>query len=195
MKELITVFVPSRAELRRWLLEHHTQEESIWLVFHKKSSGLPTLSYDDIVEEVLCFGWIDSLPGKVDETRTKLRLSPRKPGSGWSRINKQRIEKLMSAGLMHPSGLLVIEKARKDGSWDLLNEVDELKVPEDLVEAFTTHAGSAEKFAAFAPSSKRGILEWIQQAKTPETRLRRVSETARLASLGLKANFPESKGK
>ena len=114
------VEVKNRAALRRWLTRHHTQAESIWLVSYKKSSP-HYLSYDAIVEEALCFGWIDSQPRLLDADRSMLRLSPRKAKSGWSGVNKQRIERLIAAGLMAAPGLAVIEAAKRSGTWSLLD--------------------------------------------------------------------------
>lgn len=169
----------SLAEWRAWLAAHHGQRESIWLVRWKKGRG-PHLAYGDVVDEALCWGWIDSLP--------------RKKGSAWSAVNKAKVERLMAAGRMQVAGLAKIAAAKADGSWDRLNAVDALNIPDDLAQALAGAGSAADNFAAFSPSSRRGILEWIQQARRPETRARRVAETARLAALGLRANFPEAKG-
>jgi uncharacterized protein YdeI (YjbR/CyaY-like superfamily) len=180
--------VRTRAEWRQWLLDHHQRDHGVWLVTFKKNSGQPYLSNDDIVEEALCFGWIDSKPGKVDEQRTKLWFAPRQVGTGWSRVNKDRIKRLISTGLMHESGLRKIAAAQSDGSWSKLDGVEALEIPADLAAAFRHHPGSATFFDTFPRSAKRGILEWILQAKKPETRARRLEETARLAAENQRAN-------
>lgn len=185
---LARVQVSSRSEWRQWLAGNHARQTSIWLVTYKKSSGKATLSYGDIVEEALCFGWVDSLPRKLDDERTMLLISPRKAKSAWSKINKERVAKLLHAGLVAPPGLAKIEAAKADGSWDTLNEVDALAVPDDLAAALAGYAGAAEQFARFPPSVRRGILEWIGAAKREETRAKRVEETARLAGQGIRAN-------
>ncbi|MGL4727485.1 MAG: YdeI/OmpD-associated family protein [Bosea sp. (in: a-proteobacteria)] len=182
------VQVASRAEWRGWLEANHATFGSIWLVTFKKASGRGTLSNNDIVEEALCFGWIDSLPRKLDEQRTMLLLSPRKPGSAWSALNKVRAERMIAAGLMQPAGFGMIDAAKADGSWIKLDQVEALEVPTDLVAAFAQYADAAGYFAAFPRSVKRGILEWILQAKRPETRAARIAETARLAAENSRAN-------
>ncbi len=154
------------------------------------SGGQPlhTISHDDAVEEALCFGWIDSLPRKLDDERTMLLLSPRMPGSAWSKANKDRVERMNAAGKMHPAGLRKIEQSKADGSWTFLDDVEALIVPDDLAAALAEYEDAEENFAAFPPSSKRGILEWIKQAKRAETRSKRVWETAELASKNVRAN-------
>jgi len=181
------VEVRSRDELRRWLTDNHEQSNSIWLVTWKKHTE-HHVTWDEVVEEALGFGWIDSQPSKLDENRSMIRLSPRKAGSAWSGVNKERIDKLTQAGLMHPAGLAKVEAAKADGSWSVLDGPTGLLVPGDLAAAFTTRPGSQEKFASFPPSARRAILEWIALAKRPETRASRVEETARLAQSGQRAN-------
>ncbi|MEB3210762.1 MAG: YdeI/OmpD-associated family protein [Leptolyngbyaceae bacterium] len=175
-------------EWRDWLEANHAQSSGIWLITFKKSSGKQQLTQEMAIEEALCFGWIDSKPGKVDVERTKLWLSPRKPRTGWSHLNKKRIATLLKEGRMKPSGLEKVEAAKRDGSWILLDEVEALVIPDDLAQAFDTYPGSRDYFDAFPKSAKRGILEWIVQAKRPETRQRRIEETARLAADNIRAN-------
>jgi uncharacterized protein YdeI (YjbR/CyaY-like superfamily) len=160
----------------------------VWLVSYKKASGKPSLGYDVVVEEALCFGWVDSKPNKLDEHRTMLWFSPRKPKSAWSRPNKERVARLMALGLMHASGLAKIKAAQADGSWTALDEVEQLVVPADLQEELARYADATAHFTAFPRSAKRGILEWISQAKKPDTRAKRVQETARLAQDNVRAN-------
>jgi uncharacterized protein YdeI (YjbR/CyaY-like superfamily) len=182
------VEVTTRAQWRDWLAVHHRQADSVWVVTFKKGASRPRVPYDDLVEEALAFGWVDSLPRKLDAERTMLLMSPRKPGSNWSAVNKARTEKMTAAGLMHPAGLARIEQARADGSWSALDAVDQLEVPEDLAAAFDERPGSAEAFAAFPPSTRRGILEWIGNARRPETRTARIAETADKTQRGERAN-------
>lgn len=126
-----------RKSLRKWLKKNHTQKESVWLILHKKNSTKGTLTYNDAVEEGLCFGWIDTKPNKIDDETYKLLFAPRKSKSMWSKINKEKIEQLKRAGLMQTAGLEKIEQAKKDGSWNLLDAVDKLEIPADLKKAFT----------------------------------------------------------
>jgi uncharacterized protein YdeI (YjbR/CyaY-like superfamily) len=159
-----------------------------WLVSWKQATGRPAIGYDAVVEEALCFGWVDSLPRKLDDERGMVLVTPRKPGSRWSRINKERVARLEAAGLIEPAGAAVIEQARADGSWTALDEVENLVVPDDLAEAFSRHPGAAEQWEGFPRSARRGILEWILDAKRPPTRAKRIEETASLAREGTRAN-------
>jgi len=186
--DLQRVEVTSRVRWRAWLEKHHGQAESIWLVTYKKSAGDRHVPYDAVVEEALCFGWVDSLPRKLDEHRTMLLLSPRKPGSAWSALNKRRAERMIAEGSMHPAGLAKIEAAKADGSWNRLDAVEALAVPDDLAAALAKHGRAAENFENFPRSVRRGILEWILQAKRPETRAKRIAQTATLAAGNKRAN-------
>lgn len=178
----------TRAEWRAWLEQNWTRTEGIWLISYKKDTGKPRFDYDEAVEEALCFGWIDSKPNKLDAERSLLWFAPRKPGTGWSKPNKDRVKKLIAAGLMTPAGLAKIEAAKQDGSWNALDAVEALEIPSDLAEALASYVSAAANFDAFPRSVKRGILEWIVSAKKPETRAQRVAETARLAQDNIRAN-------
>jgi len=178
----------SRGEWRQWLQENHTQTDGIWLVLAKKESGLKLLSVAEAVEEALCFGWIDSVPNKVDANFFKLFISPRSPKSKWSKINKDRVKKLAKPGLLTPAGKKVIALAKKTGTWHALNEVDQLILPDDLKAALSKSKLATKFFDAFPPSTKRGILEWISNAKQSETRSKRIKETVDLARKNVRAN-------
>lgn len=178
----------TRAQWRAWLAAHHASSTGVWVIGWKQGTGKPRLSYDELVEEALCFGWVDSRPAKLDEERSMLYFSPRKRGSGWSRPNKERIARLEAAGLLSPAGRAAVEAAKADGSWSKLDAVEALVIPDDLRRAFASHPGAAANFETFPRSAKRGILEWIVQAKRPETRAARVEETARLAARNERAN-------
>lgn len=160
--------VESRAEWRHWLEVNHEDVTGVWAVTFRKGSGGPIVNYEDLVEEALCFGWVDSVGRKLDERRTMLRFSPRKLGSKWSRPNKERVARLERDGLIAPAGAAAITSARADGSWSALDDVENLIVPDDLAEAFDRNPGSAERWEAFPRSAKRAILEWIVSAKRPE---------------------------
>lgn len=186
--DLPRIEITSRAQLRAWFEAHHATSGSIWLVTWKKQNPDRHVPYDVIVEEALSFGWVDSLPRKLDAERAMLLLSPRKPGSAWSAANKARVERLTAAGSMASAGLAAVESARADGSWAFLDDVERLEVPADLAKAFATYPEAAEHFAAFPRSVRRGILEWIKQAKRPETRAKRIAESAGLAAQNKRAN-------
>jgi uncharacterized protein YdeI (YjbR/CyaY-like superfamily) len=183
-----SVHPETRAEWRGWLAQHHTRAEGIWLISYKKSAGKPRLEYDEIVEEALCFGWIDSKSRTLDDERTMLWMAPRKLRTGWSRPNKQRVERLIAAGLMARPGLEKIAAAQADGSWNALDAVEALEIPGDLAAALDSYSAARSHFDAFPRSVKRSILEWIAAAKTPATRAKRIAETARLAQDNQRAN-------
>ena len=169
---------------------NHRQTESIWLVTYKKDSGHAHVPYSDIVEEALCFGWVDSRPAKLDDKRSMLLLSPRRTGSGWSLLNKTRVARLIAAGAMASAGLAKIAAAKADGTWSALDTVSALTVPDDLAVLLSKNKQAAGYFQAFPPSARRGILEWIANAKRPETRARRIAETVTLAANDIRANHP-----
>jgi uncharacterized protein YdeI (YjbR/CyaY-like superfamily) len=182
------VQVTTRAQWRAWLTLHHTRTTGIWLVSFKKSDPKRYLPYAEIVEEALCFGWVDSKPRALDATRSMLWLAPRKPRTNWSAANKARVARLIDAGLMTPAGLAKVDAAKRDGSWAALEVVDALHIPPDLATAFRAHTGAAANFDAFPRSTKKAILEWILNAKRAETRAARVLETATLAARNERAN-------
>lgn len=179
----------SRAAWRQWLAAHHASSPGVWLVYFKKASGQPSLTYAEAVEEALCFGWIDSLPRKLDAERTQLLFTPRKPKSGWSKVNKERLLRLEKAGLLQPAGLAAIAVAKQNGAWESLDAAEAGDVPEDLATALAADEAAQRHFAAFSLSARKLILTWVLGAKRPETRARRVTETVRLAALNKRANF------
>lgn len=189
------VDAPSRDAWRAWLEAHHAHAPGAWLVFRKKASGAPSVTYDEAVEEALCFGWIDSVPNALDDRRFKLLMTPRKPRSPWSRLNKTRVAALVAAGRMAPAGRAKIDAARADGSWTVYDAAESLEDPPDLLDALRAVPGALDAWRGFAPSSRKGILWWIISARTDATRGKRCRETARLAAMGLRANFPESRGR
>jgi uncharacterized protein YdeI (YjbR/CyaY-like superfamily) len=183
-----TTHPKTRAEWRAWLVAHHARDEGVWLITYKKATGKPRVEYDEAVEEALCFGWVDSKPNKLDDERSMLWFAPRKGGTGWSKPNKERVERIIAAGLMTPAGLAKVNAAIQDGTWTMLDAVEALEIPADLSKALTSYKTATENFDAFPRSVKRGILEWILQAKKAETRAKRVEETARLAAENIRAN-------
>jgi uncharacterized protein YdeI (YjbR/CyaY-like superfamily) len=178
----------TRLQWRAWLAEHAADSRGVWLVSWRKHTRRPAVSYEDAVSEALAYGWVDSRGGKLDDDRTMLYFTPRKRGSGWARPNKRRVEELERAGRMTEAGRRVVEAAKADGSWTLLDAVEDLVVPDDLAAAFAAVPGSRATWEAFPRSVRRGILEWIVQAKRPPTRENRVRETAELAGRGERAH-------
>ena len=177
-----TVKVASRQAWRDWLAENHLSESAVWLIIYKKASGKPTVTYKEAVEEALCFGWIDSKPNKRDAESYFQYFSQRKPKSNWSKINKEMVAWLEASGKMFPQGAKMVALAKRTGTWDALNKVDKLVIPDDLEEEFARFAGAKANFEAFPPSVRRGILEWILNAKRAPTRQKRIRETAEKAA-------------
>ncbi|HEX6819612.1 MAG TPA: YdeI/OmpD-associated family protein [Ktedonobacterales bacterium] len=179
-------YAQDRPAWRQWLEAHAATSAGIWLVYDKGSRR--SVSYDDIVEEALCFGWIDSRPRSLNDRQAMLYVSPRKLKSGWSRVNKERVERLLAEGLVRPAGLATIEAAKANGQWTALDGVEQLTEPEDLRAALDANRTARAQWNAFPRSAKRAILEWIGNAKKPETRAARVVETVSEAAQGRRAN-------
>ncbi len=187
-KGVNTFHAKNRLAWRNWLAKNHESEKSVWLIIYKKDSGTPSVYYPEAVDEALCFGWIDSKPNKRDEHSYYQFFAVRNPKSNWSRLNKQKVESLIKQGLMQKAGFNMIEVAKKNGTWTALDEVENLVVPDDLRELFNKNKTAFANWDAFPPSSKRGILEWILNAKRPETRKKRIEETVNLAEKNVRAN-------
>lgn len=180
--------VESRQQWRQWLLEQAEHHDGCWVVTWRKGSGRPVVDYGDLVEEALCVGWVDSRSRRLDELRTALLMTPRRRGSGWSRPNKERIARLEEAGLMRTAGAAVVAQASSDGSWELLDAVEALHEPAELAAGLDAEPVARAAWDAFPRSAKRGILEWIAQARTPATRERRIATTVDSARRGERAN-------
>ena len=185
----------SRQAIRDWLQKNHATASTFWLVNYKKHVAEFYIPYGEIVEELLCFGWVDSRTQRVDKDRTRLLVSPRKPGSTWSASNKQRVARLEREGLMREAGRRSIDSAKADGSWTFLDDVERLEMPDDLSAAFKKNKRALANYGAFNASAKKIILLWIKTAKREETRARRISDTVRLAAGNIKAAHPEAQGK
>ena len=191
MSGLETLEVASRAEWRRWLARNHASSSGVWLVFRKAHAGGPALSYDDSVEEALCFGWVDSLIRRLDESRYARKFTPRKPESRWSKSNKARAENMIDAGLMTPRGLALVEDARSTGEWAKADVPPTAPgTPDELVVALEADRAAKAYFDSLSPSLRKQYTAWIGSAKRADTRARRAKElTAVLARgerLGLK---------
>lgn len=179
----------SRAEWRKWLAKNHDKSEGCWFVYYKKHTGKPRVDYEAAVEEALCFGWIDSLARGLDEERSKLLMTPRKPKSVWSKPNKERVDRIIRAGIIKPVGQAKIDQAKADGSWNALDSSDNLEIPDDLAKAFAKNKKAFEKWSNFAPSARKAILFWLGTAKRENTRLERVDKIVSMAADGKRANF------
>ena len=183
-----TFYAKSQKEWRKWLEKNHQSEKSVWLIIYKKESGTPSVYYTDAVDEALCFGWIDSKPNKRDDESYYQFFAKRNPKSNWSKVNKGKVAKLLEKGLITKAGLETIETAKQNGTWTALDKVEEMTIPEDLQKAFDKNKTAFAYFDKFPRSSKRNILEWIMNAKRPETRQKRIEETVELATKNIKAN-------
>ena len=183
----VPTFCPaSRQHWREWLLTHHAQQQAVWLVYHKKHTGTPSLSWSEAVSEALCFGWIDSQAQPIDGATYRQLFSRRKPHSGWSRVNKEKIQQLAAEGQLMPAGLAAIEATRQNGAWALLDEVDALVVPPDLAQALQASPAAGAYFASLSRTDRRNLLQWLVLARRPETRQRRLAEIVTLAAQQLK---------
>ena len=183
-----TFHATSRAAWREWLTENHLTEKNVWLIIYHKKSATPSVYYDEAVDEALCFGWIDSIKYKRDEHSAIQFFSKRKPKSNWSRVNKEKVERLVAADLMMAAGFALIELAKQTGTWTALDDVEKLTVPDDMQALLNANLTAKAFFTAFPRSAKRGILEWILSAKQAETRAKRIEETVRLAAMNVRAN-------
>ncbi len=183
-----TFHAKTRADWRKWLEKNHLTEKSVWLIIYRKESDIPSIYYPEAVDEALCFGWIDSKPNKRDNNSYFQFFSKRNPKSNWSKVNKEKVDKLIAQGLMESKGLEMIEIAKQNGTWTALDEVEKFTIPDDLKELFEKNKTALENWEKFSRSSKRGILEWIMNAKRPETRKKRIEETLALAEKNSKAN-------
>lgn len=187
MKKEIETFCPaSQQDWREWLTANHSSKQSVWLVYHKKKSKMPSISWNQAVDEALCFGWIDSTARPIDDERFMQFFCKRKTTSVWSKINKGKVHRLIADGLMTAAGYKSIEIAKQNGSWTILDEVEELTIPQDLEREFKLNPGSKHFFLSLSKSVMKAILQWIVLAKRPETRQNRITEVAELAARKLK---------
>lgn len=170
------VTAPDAATWRAWLSANHDSSPGVWLIFYKARSGTPSIDWGTAVDEALCFGWIDSKAVSIDEARYEQYFTRRKPGSPWSKLNKEKIAALEAAGKIAPAGQAAIDAAKADGSWTIMDEAEALIVPDDLAELLDPE--SLGNFRALSPSRQRNILAWIALAKRDDTRARRIQQTA-----------------
>ena len=175
------VEITTAIQLREWLLKNHTQKESIWLVTFKKEIQDKYVSIQDVLNELLCFGWIDGIRRKLDHERTMQLIAPRTV-EHWAQTYKVRFAKLDNAGLVHQSGYDAVFASKKAGLWDFMDDVDHLIVPEDLTQALSENKPALEFFEKLSTSNKRFILRFIKLTKTKQTRKKRIFQVATLAA-------------
>jgi uncharacterized protein YdeI (YjbR/CyaY-like superfamily) len=186
MVEYSEVKPTSRKAWRAWLQKHHASSAGVWLVFAKKHSKLPTLSYNDAVEEALCFGWIDGLVHPVDDTFYKQVFTPRTSKSRWAASNKARVQKLIAAGLMTEAGLKMIELAKQTGTWNAFDAVEAMTLPDDFKRALKAAPAAKKTYEAYTPAVKKQCLYYLNDAKRPETRAKRIAQIIKAAEAGRK---------
>lgn len=186
MEEKEIFYPKDRTAWRKWLEKNHLSEQAVWLVFYSKKSKRDTITWSEAVDEALCFGWIDSKKVKIDEETAHQFFSKRKPQSTWSKINKKKVENLIEQGLMTEAGHKSIEIAKQNNSWTILDEVEELIIPDDLEKAFNSHKGSMDFFLSLSKSTRKIILSWIVLAKRQETRQKRIDEVVESAKQNLR---------
>jgi uncharacterized protein YdeI (YjbR/CyaY-like superfamily) len=184
--DIITFRPTSRHAWRQWLKVHHESEPSVWLVLYKKEANKPTISWSEAVDEALCFGWVDSKRKPLDGEKFIQFFSKRKLKGTWSKINKEKVLQLIAQKKMAKAGLRSIETAKQNGSWTILDAVEELKIPNDLAKEFRIQPGSKAFFLSLSKSVRKSILQWLVLAKRPETRQKRVEEVAALAAQKLR---------
>lgn len=177
------IHAPDRDAWRHWLDKNHARSTSVWLVYCKKDSNHPSVSYAEAVEEALCFGWIDSTVRPIDDHRWKQLFTPRRPKSVWSRLNKSRVEKMTAAGLMTRAGQSAVDIAKANGSWSALEASENGIMPPDFKKALAANSAAKKHFAALPPSARKYTLQWIYDAKRPETRAKRIAEIVAKAAL------------
>ena len=185
-KEVETFHAASRQEWRLWLKENHKSKRAVWLVYYKMRTGIPTITWSEAVDEALCFGWIDSTRRTLDSETFMQFFCKRKLNSVWSKVNKGKVQQLIAEGLITQAGYESIETAKQNGSWIILDEVEELQIPEDLEKEFNIKPGSKDFFLRLSKSVRKSVLQWLVLAKRPETRQKRITEIAELASQKLK---------
>lgn len=188
-KKEIAKFCPtSQADWREWLEKNHQSEKAVWLVYFRVSTKIPSISWSEAVDEALCFGWIDSTKKTIDKERYMQYFSRRKPNSTWSKVNKDKVSKLLENNLMTRAGLESIEIAKQNGTWALMDDVENLIIPEDLKIALNKNEKSMQFFQSQSKSIKKQMLYWVVIAKRIETREKRIAEIAQLAAQGMRPN-------
>lgn len=186
MVEKTELYFKNDSEWRKWLHINHKASEGVYLIFYKVSHEAESMRWEEAVRVALCYGWIDSTVKSLGDGKRKQYFCPRNPKSVWSKVNKNHIKELTASGEMHPSGLAVINRAKKNSSWTALDDVENGVVPDDLKKAFTNHAKAHKNFQNFTRGQRKSYLYWLQQAKREETRQRRIAKIIDLCSANIK---------
>ena len=185
-KEIETYCTKRKQDWRHWLKKNHQSKQSVWLIYHTKKSNVPSLSWSDAVDEALCFGWIDSTRKKINNISFMQFFSKRKPKSNWSKINKEKVQQLIDSKRMTKQGYESVEIAKQNGYWTILDEIEEVIIPEDLEIAFKKYNGSKDYFLSLSKSTRKVILSWIILVGKQETRQKRIEEVVESAALNIK---------
>ena len=172
----------SRKAWRAWLQKNHASSSGIWLVYARKHTGIPSLTYSEAVEEALCFGWIDSLVHPIDDSLYKQIFTPRKDKSAWSPLNKTRVARLIANGVMTPAGMKSIDLAKKNGQWNAHNATEAMTMPPELKKALTANAAAKKNWPTYTASQQKAFLRMVNGAKTAETRAKRVARVIAIVS-------------
>lgn len=180
-KQVETFYPKTRKEWRDWLQDNHDKKQFVWLIYFKKKSNISTVNYSEAVDEALCFGWIDSKAKPLDEEKFMQFFSKRKANSVWSKVNKEKIDRLTKEGLMTKAGIETVEIAKQNGSWAILDEAEALIIPNDLDKEFEKRPNAKTYFLGLSRSDKRNILQWLILARRQETREKRITEIVELA--------------
>lgn len=187
MSEKPHLYFKNAQEWREWLHENHHSHNSVFLIFYRVDSEFESMRWEEAVQVAICYGWIDSTVRKLDAHRRKQTFTPRKDKSVWSKLNKTYIEKLIAENLMHESGLRKIEIAKENGSWETLDQVEELIVPKDLQKALDANTKASEHYHNFSKTYRKSYLYWLNQAKRPETRANRIAEIIKYCEQNIKS--------
>lgn len=187
MAELEELYFTNDEEWRNWLHEHHGQEKGVYLIFYKIEHPKPSMRWEEAVRVALCYGWIDSTVKSLGNGKRRQYFCPRNPKSVWSKLNKDHLKALEIAGLIHESGYKCIAIAKENGSWTALDDVENGVIPEDLQRAFDANTRAFEHYHGFTKGQRKSYLYWLNQAKRPETRQKRIAEIISLCENGIKS--------
>jgi uncharacterized protein YdeI (YjbR/CyaY-like superfamily) len=187
MSDIEELYFKTDKSWRAWLHKNHKSSKGIYLIFYKVAHKNESMRWEDAVKVALCYGWIDSTVKSLGDGKRRQYFTPRNQKSVWSALNKKYINELTSYELMHESGLKSIEIAKKNGSWEALDDVENGIIPEDLQCAFNLNAIAFENYNNFAPSYRKSYLYWLNQAKREATRLKRIEEIINLCSQNIKS--------
>jgi uncharacterized protein YdeI (YjbR/CyaY-like superfamily) len=191
ISETDVFFAEERAAWREWLAAYHAERRFVWLRVHKKHVQEPSVSYDEAVEEALCWGWIDGLTNAWDERSYVVRFTPRKPSSVWSETNVARVERMIAEGRMTPAGMALVDEAKRRGTWDEAASGRLDVTPPDLEAALAGVPAAAARWEEWPASPRRMYIYWVLEAKRPETRARRIADVVRRTAAGMRPGEKE----